>query len=242
VLGVGLYKSDSTVVEGNRLTFNPPTFTAELGAGGTRMSQMKIFRSVGVVVRSNTLEDGAKKGIWFDTDNYLAVIESNTVRRQGQACIWYEAGYAAMIRGNDIDGCGLATSDGWVGNAGIQVTNSYPVEIAGNTVTNAENGITGMAVGAAANPDYTTGSRGLKALGIHVHDNTVTQAAGKATGVRASGTGADTAFTWSGRSTFERNHYRTTTWNPYPFTWSNANKTAGQWQALGFDDAGTFAP
>ncbi len=240
VMGIGLYKADSVMIEGNRLAFNPASGVSEAGSTA-RASQMKIFATVGTMVRNNVVEDGPKKGIWFDTDNYLVTIEGNTVRRQGGPCIWYEVGYTATIRGNTVDSCGLSgTSTGWVSNAGIQVTNSYPVEIVGNTVLNSANGITGMAV-AATSGNYFTGNRGPKALGIHVQDNVIRQPTGKAAGVRSTGTGADTAFTWAGRSTWQRNSYDLTG-NPAPFTWSNTNKTRLQWQALNFDNPGTFTP
>ncbi len=240
VLGIGLYRADSAVIEGNHLSSNPASAVSESGATA-RAGQMKIFKTVGVVVRNNVVEDGPEKGIWFDTDNYQAVIEGNTVRRQGGPGVWYEASYAATIRHNSVSGCGLAGTSGWVGNAGIQVTNSYPVEIYGNTVVGCEHGITGMAVGGASNPDYSTGNRGPKALGIHVHDNTITQPSGKAAGVRTTGTGADSAFTWAGRSTWKNNRYFLSG-NASPFTWVNTNKTAVQWTALGFDASGSFAP
>jgi nitrous oxidase accessory protein NosD len=234
VVGASLFQGDRTVIEGNHFAFNPPGSVTESGATA-RASQMKIFRSVGVVVRNNVIEDGTRKGIWFDTDNYLAVIENNTIRRQAQACIWYEAGYDATITGNTIAGCGNGSTSSWPSDAGIQVTNSYPITITNNTVSGANNGIVGMAVGGSSNPDYTTGNRGPKALGIHASGNTVTQPQGWAAGVRTTGTGADSAFTWSGHSTWTANRYNTTGNVSAAWTWLNAGKTQAQWQGLGFD-------
>ncbi|HEV2085401.1 MAG TPA: hypothetical protein VGR09_09980, partial [Gemmatimonadales bacterium] len=152
-----------------------------------------------------------------------------------QACIWYEAGYAATITGNTIAGCGNGSTSTWPSDAGIQVTNSYPITITNNTVSGANNGIVGMAVGGSSNPDYITGNRGPKALGIHASGNTVTQPHGWAAGVRTSGTGADTAFTWTGHSTWTGNSYNTTGNVSAAWTWQNAGKTQAQWQGLGFD-------
>ena len=241
VVGASLFQGDRTVIEGNHFAYNPPGSVTETGATA-RASQMKIFRSIGVVVRNNVIEDGTRKGIWFDTDNYLAVIENNIIRRQAQACIWYEAGYAATITGNTIAGCGSGSTSSWPSDAGIQVTNSYPVTITNNVVSGANNGIVGMAVGGSSNPDYTTGNRGPKALGIHVSGNSITQPRGWATGVRTSGTEADSAFTWSGHSTWTANTYNTSGNVSAAWTWQNAGKTETQWRGLGFDTSGSFGP
>ena len=235
--GIAIYKADSVLICGNHLARNPPTYVSETGMTA-RASQIKVFATVGTVVRGNLIEDGKKKGIWFDTDNYKAVIESNTVRRQGQAGIWYEANYDARISGNTVAGCGSASTATWVENAGIQVTNSQLVEISGNTISGCDNGITGMSVAAASGHHYSTGIRGPKALGMNVHDNTVTQTSGK-TGVRATGA-ADSVFR-NGKIQYRANRYDLTA-NTAPFSWQNASKTAAQWRSLGFDKLGSFTP
>lgn len=237
IIGIGLYYVDSVMVCGNYLARNPPTFVDESGMTA-RSSQMKIFATVGTVVRGNVLEDGKKKGIWFDTDNYKAVIDFNTIRRQGQAGIWYEASYDGKISDNTVAGCGSATTATWVENAGIQVTNSQVVEISGNKVSGCDNGITGMSVAAASSHHYSTGSRGRKALGMDVHDNWVTQVTGRS-GVRATGA-ADSVFR-NGKIHYQSNTYDLST-NATPFTWQNSDKTSAQWRAFGFDRYSDFAP
>lgn len=237
VMGIGLYRADSVLIENNRLAFNPATFVSETGATA-RASQMKIFETVGVIVRGNLVEDGPKKGIWLDTDNHLALVEGNTIRRQGQAGIWYEANYAGIIRNNIVAACGSMDNSSWVANAGIQVTNSQPVEIAGNSISGCENGITGMSVAATSGHQYYSGNRGLKALGMNVHDNTVTQPSGLI-GVRATGI-ADSVF-HNGRIKWQNNTY-TLSGNAAPFTWLNQSQSKGEWQKQGHDSSATFLP
>jgi parallel beta-helix repeat protein len=238
-MGLGSYHGDSTVIEGNHFAFNPPAYVAEDPAT-SGASQMKIFKTVGAVVRNNLIEDGGTKGIWYDTDNYLSVIEGNRVLRHGEAGIWYEINYDGVIRNNTVTTCGTANNSGWIANAGIQVTNSQLVQIYGNRVSGCENGIIGMAANSTSG-DYYTGARGVKALGMDVHDNTVTQPTGKiGVGSYPAGSSADTVFT-NGRIRWNRNTYNLTG-NSLPFAWRNAGKTRLQWQGFGFDINGAFTP
>lgn len=229
--GISGYKSDSTLIADNEVAFNGVTMTAEDPATA-EAAGMKFMKMYGLTFRNNFVHDNMR-GIWIDTGYLNNLVEWNTVSGNLKAGIWIEATYGGVVRNNRAESNGGTTTGGWLGHAGIQVTNSPDVEIYGNTVANNQNGI-----GVMETSGYPDGPFGpLHVKNLYVHDNTITMATG-ATGV-AQNVGDMSVFTsWNNR--FANNTYYLGA-NAGYFAWNDQmSLTPAQWQAYGQDAGGAF--
>jgi parallel beta-helix repeat protein len=231
MIGIACWKCSGAVIEDNEVNNNPPAAIAEAGATAAA-SNMKLFKADPLTVRNNYVHDGPHKGIWLDTDNRNVLIEGNTVLRHGQAGIWHENGYDAVIRNNTVTTCGTR-GFGWIDGAGINMTNSPNVQIYGNTISGCANGIGVM----QASGYPSDGPAGTKLVqNLYVHDNTVTMQSGRTGLVQNMG---DNTFFTSKNNRFAHNTYNLGP-NAAYFAWMNQNLNETQWKSYGQDTTGTF--
>lgn len=230
--GIAGYKSDSTLIEGNEMAFNGSTIINEDPATA-EASGLKFLRQHGLVVRNNYVHDNLR-GLWFDTGYYGTLVEGNTVLNNAKLGIWIEATYGAVVRNNRAERNGGTTTGGWLGHAGIQVTNSPDVEVYGNTVLDNMNGI-----GVMETSGYPDGPYGaLHVTNLYVHDNTVRMLTG-ATGLDQN-VGDPSVFS-SRNNRFANNAYILGPNTGY-FTWSGRlGLTFAQWQGYGQDLTGSIS-
>jgi parallel beta-helix repeat protein len=229
--GLGGYKADNVLVEGNEISYNN-TSNLVYAASQSRIAAMKFLLGQNLTVRNNTVHHNQSKGIWTDHMYLNTLIEGNRVTDNRDAGIWHEAGYNAIIRNNISRNNGAAGS-GWLGNAGIQVSNSPNVEIYGNTVSYNGNGIGVM----YASGYSSTGPYGqLIMQNLYVHDNIVKMSKGR-TGL-GTNTGDKSVYT-SRNNRFVNNTYYLGTNSTY-FTWNEINRSESQWRTIPQDASGKF--
>ena len=229
--GIAGYKSDSTLIAGNEVAFNGTTMTNEDPATA-EAAGMKFMKQYGLVMRANKVHDNIR-GLWIDTGYQGTILEGNYVARNTKCGIWVEATYGAIVRNNRTDDNGGGVTGGWLGHAGIQVTNSPDVEIYGNIVTNNSNGI-----GVMETSGYPDGPYGpLHVKNLYVHDNTITMATG-VTGIAQNVSNLSVFTAWNNR--FVNNTYKLGASAGY-FSWNDRMPlTPAEWQGYGQDLSGTF--
>jgi parallel beta-helix repeat protein len=219
-IGITGWECTGTLIDDNEVYANPATiFTDNVGDTGN----MKFYGCGDMVVRNNYVHDSPRFGIWFDRSRPGVTIENNRVVNHGEAGIWHEVSYRAVIRGNRVDNAGNRShySSGWLRGGGIQVTNSPDVTVVNNTVTNSLNGIIGLQA-----DGYYHGKYGNNELrNFVVQNNTVVMPKGQ-TGI-ASTEGNAVYDSWNNR--FSGNTYTASTTTP--FQWKGSNLTPPQWKA-----------
>lgn len=230
--GISGYRSDSTLIEGNEVAFNGATMIDE-DPSRAEAAGMKFLRQYGLTIRDNNVHDN-KVGIWMDTGYQGTLIEGNTVVDNLSAGIWIEATYGAVVRNNRAERNGGTTTGGWLGHAGIQVTNSPNVEIYGNIVANNMNGI-----GVMETSGYPDGPYGaLHVENLFVHDNVITMATG-VTGL--SENVGDPAVYTSRNNRFANNIYFLGG-NAGYFAWGGRSRIdESAWNRYGQDVTGSFS-
>ena len=230
--GIAGYKADSTLVEANEVAFNGNGLVESPSTA--EAAGMKFMKQYGLVIRKNRIHDNIR-GLWIDTGYPGTVLEGNTVTTNAKCGIWIEATYGAIVRNNTASYNGGTTTGGWLGHAGIQVTNSPNVEIYGNHVSNNMNGI-----GVMETSGYPDGPYGpLHVTNLYVHDNTITMATGM-TGLVQNVN--DLSVFTSRNNRFANNIYHLGASAGY-FAWGDHSRlTVAQWQGYGQDLTGTFGP
>lgn len=229
--GMAGYKADNVLLDGNDISYNN-TSNAIYTPSHSRIAGMKFVLAHNLTIRNNAVHHNQSKGIWTDHMYLNTLIEGNRVTDNRDAGIWHEASYNAIIRNNICQNNGAAGS-GWLGNSGIQVSNSPNVEIYGNTVSYNGNGIGVM----YASGYTTTGPHGqLIVQNLNVHDNIVRMSKGR-TGL-VTNTGDKSIYT-SRNNRFVNNTYYLGTSTTY-FTWNELNRTESQWRAIPQDATGKF--
>jgi len=223
-VGVAGYRAVDTLIERNEIYANPPeAFEDTVGEA----ANIKLFECGRIVLRENYVHDGPFLGIWLDTSQPEMTVEGNRVVNHGDAGIWHEVSYKAVIRGNYVENAGYRGryQRGWVSRAGIQVTNSPDVSVIDNTVVNSLNGIVGQQASGYADGPY--GANELRNL--LVQGNTIAMPRGQTGIVDNIGTNAP-YVQWNNR--FEGNRYELGE-NPEPFRRMSLNLNEFQWQAYG---------
>jgi parallel beta-helix repeat protein len=175
--------------------------------------------------------------LWTDTDNVFTTYDGNTVTNNWGAGIFHETSYSATIVNNHVSGNGFGDSNGWLWDAGIQISSSggqgaaTPIAIYGNTVTNNYNGIS-----------LLQQNRGSGAMGaylvqnVNVHDNTVTMSRGGTGVVEDNG---DAAI-WTRNNTFAHDSYHVNGSGGRWFAWAGDSVVWSAWRALGLDVSGSL--
>src|SRR5207253_3179406 len=140
----------------------------------------------------------------------------------------HEISYSATISNNIVNGNGVGESNGWLWDAGIQISSSggqsaaTPIAIYGNTLTNNYDGI-----------GLLQQNRGSGALGpylvqnVDVHDNNVTMSRG-ATGVVEDD--GDNGI-WTRNNTFSHDTYQVTSPSGSWFSWGGLRVGWSAWRA-----------
>ena len=202
----------------------------EAGGGKCWATQYLTFRD-------NYSHDNGGPGLWTDTDNVYTTYDSNTVTKNWGAGIFHEISYSATISNNIVNGNGVGESNGWLWDAGIQISSSggqsaaTPIAIYGNTLTNNYDGI-----------GLLQQNRGSGALGpylvqnVDVHDNNVTMSRG-ATGVVEDD--GDNGI-WTRNNTFSHDTYQVTSPSGSWFSWGGLRVGWSAWRALGLDVTGSL--
>jgi parallel beta-helix repeat protein len=229
--GVGGYRADDVLVEGNEVAHNN-TSNTRLAPSLSTIAGIKVLMGHNFTARGNYVHHNNGKGIWTDHMLPNTLIEGNRVTDNTGPGIWHEVSYGAVIRNNYAGNNGLGGAN-WLEGAGIQVSNSPDVEIYGNTVEYNTNGITAMyAKGYPAGGPH--GPRALRNLSVH--DNVVRMRKGRV-GI-VTNVGSNAVFTsWNNR--WENNTYYIGSLTA-PFAWRNQNYTVAQWQAVPQDASGSF--
>lgn len=225
----GGYGSVGSVVEGNEIAFNNTANYDWYDAGAT-----KFVNTRNLLLRNNDVHDNYGPGLWTDGNNKDTTFEGNRIENNQGSGIIHEISYDAVVRNNVVTGNGFSDPN-WGGGAGIQVASSPNVEIYGNRVELNKNGILLVQQG-----DRGAGSFGSYVLTNNfIHDNTIRMSSGF-TGIYHYGMAnpAPLYTTWNNR--FSANSYWLTNLLARHWQWADAEKTRLDWQALGFDLAGTF--
>jgi Right handed beta helix region len=169
---IGILGSGAGVlIDGNEIARNNPKAKYDMywEAGGTKFVRMRDL-----VVRRNFVHHNRGPGLWTDIDNVRTLYEGNRVEDNAEAGIFHEISYAAVIRNNVVRRNGSeAVPKGGVTGAGILVSVSSDVDVAGNTVEGNRNGII------AIQDRRGAGAFGAYALrNVWVHDNRMPQQGG----------------------------------------------------------------
>jgi parallel beta-helix repeat protein len=223
---------DNVLVQDNEIAYNNTAgFTMGWEAGAT-----KFTRTDGLIVRGNYSHDNHGPGLWTDIDNINTLYENNRVENNDWRGIFHEISYKATIRNNICrgNGFGLPTDRpiSPVDGAGILVSNSPNVEVYGNTVSGNKNGI------AALETNRGSGKYGVyDVVNLNVHDNSVTQATGRAAGA-VQNVGNNAIYT-SRNNRFVHNTYDIGSASRQ-FRWMNGDRTPAEWRSYGLDVTGLF--
>jgi parallel beta-helix repeat protein len=116
--------------------------TAYYGSGG-----VKLFSSRGVVIRGNNVHDNLGAAIHMDTDNYLTLIDNNTVADNWDG-IAVEVSYSATVRNNKLLRNGYLYPSGttWLYEGQLLSSTSRNVEAYCNTAEVSSQGGNGMSI------------------------------------------------------------------------------------------------
>ena len=205
----------------------------------------KFVMTDSLVVRNSFFHHNCGVGLWLDINNIHYVLESNRVEDNVREGICTEISFSGIIRNNSVSRNGWPTdpfrANGWLWDAGIGVHASSDVEVYGNTLTENFNGIAVV----QQRRDSTTGdiyapTGGYIARNVYVHDNTVYQRNGGASG--AANDAGDTATFSTRNNSWVHNSYYLGTTNVRPFAWMNGYRTPSEWRAYGDDTTGSFSP
>jgi hypothetical protein len=130
--------------------------------------------------------------------------------------------------------------NGWLWDAGIGVHESRDVEVYGNTLTENFNGIAIVQQRRdSTTHDIYAPAGGYLAQNVYVHDNTLYQRNGGASG--AANDLGDLATFNTANNRWVHNTYFLGT-NPAPFAWVNGYRTAAAWRGYGQDVDGRVQP
>ena len=232
-LGLG-GQGGGIMVEANEIAFNN---TAGFGPGPQgEAGATKFVATDDLVVRGNFSHHNHGPGLWTDIDNYGTLYDGNVVEDNDWRGIFHEISYAADIRNNIVrrngfDFPGLA---GAFDGAGILVSNSRDVEIAGNQVLDNRNGIM------AREDARGTGNRGpYEVVNLSVHHNIVQQTdSGRAAGLTNADPGSDPYAREANNRWFDNTYIvgPDTRWRWAP----NVDVSWAGWQAAGQDSSSTL--
>jgi uncharacterized protein YjdB len=204
----------------------------------------KFVMTDSLVVRNSFFHHNCGVGLWLDINNKNYVLEGNRVEDNVREGICTEISFNGIVRNNAVARNGWPTdpyrANGWMWDAGIGIHESDGVEVYGNTLTENFNGIAIV----QQRRDSTTGdvyapTGGYFAQNVYVHDNTVYQRNGGASG--AANDLGDTATFLTRNNRWVNNTYYLGT-NAAPFAWMNGYRTAAAWRGYSEDATGTFNP
>jgi parallel beta-helix repeat protein len=227
-LGLGGAGAVGALVERNRIDHNNTAgYDPAWEAGGSKWAA----GTERLTVRGNHVFANDGPGLWTDGDNVHTTFEDNLVEQNTGPGIAHEISYDAVIRGNTVrnNARSVAGRSIWYG-AEIILNSSQRVEITGNTVVTAANGI------GLVDTDRGGGSRGAyRVAEVDVHDNVVRMSPGAETGL----VGRDTAFRPDAGIRFRNNTYQVPDPGAEFWQWEGSLDADG-WRERGQDRDGTF--
>lgn len=138
-LGIGGH-GDGIVIDGGLLARNSRSALDE-GQLNWHSGGMKITVARNVTVRNMQVAENYGLGIWLDISVQNALVEHNLVENNAGIGIFYEISYDGLIRNNVVRNNALQDDRTWFWPAGILVTSSQGVEVAGNHVSGSPVGI-----------------------------------------------------------------------------------------------------
>lgn len=214
---------------------------AYFGSGSAEECSGAKFVSTtgGLVVRQNFFRGNWCNGLWLDTNNRFATLDSNTVDGNFWSGIIDEVGYNSTICANTVtnNGADPLGSAGVTGTspAGIVIANSRDAEVCSNTLSGNTHGITGYDSDRGS-PTPPSGFGTHDVCNMSVHDNNITQTnANRAGGVADNDPGTGNPYA-CGNSWFNNTY---TLGASTRFRWTgNTNYTWLQWIGFG-QDAGS---
>ncbi|MGG5817692.1 right-handed parallel beta-helix repeat-containing protein [Falsiroseomonas sp. HW251] len=184
---------------------------------------VKLAQTTNVQFLNNYVHDTvAGPGIWTDINCSGTVIDGNTITRNAAGGIFIELDYGTVIRNNTITDNNKTLYEGFQGG-GIYVYNAQNADIYNNVIANNGGGIW-----------LYEGSRGTGSQGewltrnVSIHDNTVIATSGQH--------GVGGTATNDGSITFGNDDYNLSGTAKFVY---GGTVTAAQWQALGYDTAGS---
>ncbi len=189
----------------------------------------KFKHTIGSLIENNWVHDNHGLGLWFDVDNYNAVIRSNLVENNDVRGIMYEISYGdTEIYWNTVRNNGHASPSEHQA-MGILVSNSENVKVYENVVWGSSRAI---AIRADAN-------RSPQVRNVVVADNDVVQGDGWSGLFLQNGTSTNVYTSWGNR--FTGNTWRLDDLGQRRFRWhDDSTHTASQWRSYGQDTNGTF--
>jgi Right handed beta helix region len=214
------------VVENSEVSFNNIAGYNWGWEGGAT----KWTNTDGLIVRNNLIHDNFGMGLWTDIFNINVLYTDNVVQNNYGSGINHELGYAAVIRDNVVTGNGFqhpVKGDVW--GAGIFVDQSRDVQVYNNTVEDNAAGITAVQEPAGDPCGY-----GIPAIAnLSVHDNSITQSAGIAAGLRLWQEPVQTYYTSMNNRWANNNYTLGDPANELPFFWANNLIDADEWRSFG---------
>jgi hypothetical protein len=218
---------DSVLVQDNEISYNNYAgYEPGWEAGGT-----KFVGTTNIVLRGNYSHDNLGTGLWLDYNNSSFLIENNHTKNNMLYGIQQEIGQGGIIRNNVVENEGsnpTAPSTAMWYSGGINVSASSGVEVYGNTVTNCINGIGAIQADRGA---------AFYVKNLNVHDNTIVQNGGTASGIVKMGSTDDSIFnSWNNH--FQHNTY--TLSGNANFEWMNSGRSKSEWVGYGNDTTGVW--
>lgn len=176
-LGIGGH-GDGVVIDGGVLARNSQSALDE-GQLNWHSGGMKLTVSKNVLIRNVHVHDNLGLGIWLDISVQNARIENNLVENNAGIGIFYEISYDGQITNNVVRNNAQLDERGWFWPAGILVTSSTGVAVAGNHVSGSEVGIAvadtriERADDWVAVPPLVRGPQPYRAADIEIVDNVI---------------------------------------------------------------------
>jgi parallel beta-helix repeat protein len=187
-------------------------------------SEQKILGAVRVTFRGNFVHHNLADGVWYDTNNAAgSVIEDNRVEDNGRMGIDWEANTDGIIRNNIVSRSG---------DADIFLSVSRRAEVYSNVLTTTGNNAFWVFVDSAT---------GLTSADHYVHDNRATLTGQRAVAMTCLNTADCFGYHTTHGYRFERNTYDVPDLAGAYWFVGNGPRTFPQWQALGFDVAGSVS-
>lgn len=208
-------------------------------AGGLKLDLEKNS-----TVTSNLARDNLNHGIWLDDNSDNSYVADNEVINNFSSGIQVEISRNARVINNQVSGNALGdpTARGHVGcrglgcSAGILISESDTVEIAGNRIFGNLNAISVLSTSRSSRSSQIT----IPSLAyVNVHDNDMTLGSG-AVGLQNQGPPGYDAYASDKKNVFVHNTYRLSSAGDALFYWRDQMVNSTAWRAYGEDVAGTF--
>lgn len=197
---------------------------------------MKLEGADGITYRTNYVHDNIGSGLHTDSGSTNTLYDQNHFVNNQNAGINYEISHSGIIQNNVFENevqniTGTSCTQG----AAIFIQASDGIEVKGNTITGAKNGICGY----QALRNDNLGNHYIQNL--NVHDNTVTQSSGLAAGIfSVTDPSVYPAIFTSWNNKFTTDNYCILPASGNFFQWNGSLMDATTWKSSGLDTSGVF--